>query len=230
MGFQPAVVVGGGDGNDPAVEELDDSVPEVSLQSLLKNGAISAEDFAAAVNAASADGRGQIIGEDGQVLRYVVEHRHQIKEEPGKSEQAITSADRKKAPCENRFHLHSQAIVVQCGKCSRQFDAEEFEKHWEQVHSDRDHFATSTGSSVGTKTCSICDKRLTRKDYLTHFKEKHSDVRLGCPKCPQAYHSPEFLNEHYRHLHLKRPAPPEGTVPSPPPKVKRRIGIIRRSL
>ena len=28
-------------------------------------------------------------------------------------------------------------------------------------------------------------------------------MRLGCPKCPQTYHSPEFLNEHYRHLHLK---------------------------
>lgn len=201
--FQPAVVVGGGDGNDSSVAELDDNVPEVGLHSLLENGAISAEDFAAAVNAASADGRGQIIGEDGQVLRYVVEHGQQIKEEPGKSERDITSADRKKAPCKNRPNLHSQAIVVQCGKCSRKFDAEEFEKHWEQVHSNRDHFAASTGSSVGTKTCSICEQRLTRKDYLTHFKEKHSDVRLGCPKCPQAYHSPEFLNEHYRHLHLK---------------------------
>ena len=41
------------------IAELDDNVPEVSLQSLLENGAISAEDFAAAVNAASADGRGQ---------------------------------------------------------------------------------------------------------------------------------------------------------------------------
>ena len=79
------------------IAELDDNVPEVSLQSLLENGAISAEDFAAAVNAASADGRGQIIGEDGQVLRYVVEHGQQIKEELGKSEQDITSADRKKA-------------------------------------------------------------------------------------------------------------------------------------
>ena len=38
----------------------------MSLQSLLETGAIGAEDFAAAVNAASADGRGQIIGEDGQ--------------------------------------------------------------------------------------------------------------------------------------------------------------------
>lgn len=209
--LETAVVVGGGDdidgaGIDPAASEFDEPPPEVSLQSLLETGAISAEDFAAAVNAASADGRGQIIGEDGQVVRYVLEQEQQIKEEPQASPTSkltITSPDKKKVPGENRQTLHSQRIVVQCGKCSRTFDAEEFEKHWEQVHSDGDNFEAASGSSGGTKTCSICDKRLTRRDYLTHFKEKHSDVRLGCPKCPQTYHSPEFLNEHYRHLHLK---------------------------
>ena len=41
------------------IPEFDEPPPEVSLQSLLETGAISAEDFAAAVNAASADGRGQ---------------------------------------------------------------------------------------------------------------------------------------------------------------------------
>ena len=34
----------------------------------------------------------------------------------------------------------------------------------------RDNFEAASGSSGGTKTCSICDKRLTRRDYLTHFK------------------------------------------------------------
>ena len=39
--------------------------------------------------------------------------------------------------------------------------------------------------------------------YKLLFQEKHSDVRLGCPKCPQTYHSPELLNVHYKHFHLK---------------------------
>ena len=41
-----------------------------------------------------------------------------------------------------RQTVHSQRIVVQCGKCSRKFDAEEFEKHWEEVHSDREDQAS----------------------------------------------------------------------------------------
>lgn len=57
--------------------------------------------------------------------------------------------------------------------------------------------------SAEERECSICQVKLTKKDYLTHFKESHSDVRLGCPKCPQTYHSPELLNVHYRHLHLE---------------------------
>ena len=34
----------------------------------------------------------------------------------------------------------------------------------------RDNFDTTLGSTGGSKTCSICDKRLTKRDYLTHFK------------------------------------------------------------
>ena len=54
------------------------------------------------------------------------------------------------------------------------------------------------------KVCSLCNKMLSRKDYLTHFKVAHTDVRLGCPKCPQTYHSPELLNVHYRHFHAQQ--------------------------
>ena len=52
--------------------------------------------------------------------------------------------------------------------------------------------------------CTLCNKKLSRKDYLTHFKAAHTDVRLGCPKCPQTYHSPELLNVHYRHFHAQQ--------------------------
>ena len=51
----------------------------------------------------------------------------------------------------------------------------------------------------------MCNRTLSRKDYLTHFAHAHTDVRLGCPKCPQTYHSPELLNVHYRHFHAQQP-------------------------
>ena len=57
------------------------------------------------------------------------------------------------------------------------------------------------------KVCSLCNRTLSRKDYLTHFKDAHAEVRLGCPKCPQTYHSPELLNLHYRHFHAQQPQP-----------------------
>ena len=45
----------------------------------------------------------------------------------------------------------------------------------------RDNFDAAPGSSVGTKTCSICDKRLTRRDYLTHFKVGFENTLSGDP-------------------------------------------------
>ena len=108
-------------------------VPEVSLQALLANGAISPDDFAAAVNAASADGRGQIIGEDGQLVRYVVrqeveeeeEEAVEVKEEPVEERQPTDKVSSTVAGGGNP--QHSQRIVVQCGKCGVTFDAEDFE-------------------------------------------------------------------------------------------------------
>ncbi len=54
-----------------------------------------------------------------------------------------------------------------------------------------------------SKECTVCGKSIFKRDYLSHFKSEHADVRLGCPKCPQTYHSPELLNVHYKHFHLK---------------------------
>ena len=61
----------------------------------------------------------------------------------------------------------------------------------------------------------MCSKLLSRRDYLTHFKEAHAEVRLGCPKCPQTYHSPELLNVHYRHFHTQQPQAPATTFSAP---------------
>ena len=62
--------------------------------------------------------------------------------------------------------------------------------------------------------CSLCNRTLSRKDYLTHFKDAHTEVRLGCPKCPQTYHSPEMLNLHYRHFHAQ-PQQEQGQTQKP---------------
>ena len=70
----------------------------------------------------------------------------------------------------------------------------------DEVHRERPH----ASGGVEAKVCVICRKTLSRRDYLSHFKESHADVRLGCPKCPQTYHSPELLNVHYKHFHLRR--------------------------
>ena len=87
-----------------------------------------------------------------------------------------------------------QEYLIQCDKCARTFKPQDFERHLDEVHRE----------GPDGKNCSICDKQLNKREYLTHFKECHSDVRLGCPKCPQTYHSPELLNVHYKHFHLKK--------------------------
>lgn len=51
------------------------------------------------------------------------------------------------------------------------------------------------------QVCTICHKVMTKKGFGRHFKDAHADIRLGCPKCSQTYHSPELLNVHYRHYH-----------------------------
>ena len=203
-----AVVVGGGlPGQTGPAESGQHAVPEVSLQTLLANGAISPDDFAAAVNAASADGRGQIIGEDGQLVRYVVRQEAEeeegaaaeVKEEPPPEKEAADKASLTTAVAGGGDPQHSQRIVVQCGKCGVTFDAEDFETHWEEAHAtDRDAAFEEAGD---TKTCSICYRRFTSNDYLTHFKVG----RLG--KSGGVYVFPSSLSS----LHSKIPVVPESS-------------------
>ncbi len=89
-----------------------------------------------------------------------------------------------------------EQYLVQCAKCGRTFKPEDFERHFEEVHKE-------APAEEEAKPCSVCGKDVAKRDYLAHFKAEHSDVRLGCPKCPQTYHSPELLNVHYKHFHLK---------------------------
>ena len=36
---------------------------------------------------------------------------------------------------------------------------------------------------------------------MIHYKSRHQGYKLGCPRCPQTYHSPELLHVHFKHFH-----------------------------
>ena len=100
--------------------------------------------------------------------------------------------------------------MVECAKCTHSISAKDYDKHLKEVH--------SSGSAT---TCSLCKKVLTKDEYLTHFKVRnidlhcqmlelqnvtsfqdyHSDVKLGCPKCPQTFSSTKLLRLHYKKYH-----------------------------
>ena len=64
----------------------------------------------------------------------------------------------------------------------------------------------------GLKKCAICHlPSRSKKEYLSHYKQRHSGYKLGCPKCPQTYHSPELLHAHYTHFHLRGTPIVQGT-------------------
>ena len=52
-----------------------------------------------------------------------------------------------------------------------------------------------------SSACSICNLVLSQEEYLTHFEEYHSEVQLGCPKCPSTFSSPDLLRNHYKQFH-----------------------------
>lgn len=96
--------------------------------------------------------------------------------------------------------------IIQCNKCWETFLATEFEDHFNS------HHGSGVGSSdqvviaqdPGLKKCAICHlPSRSKKEYLSHYKQRHSGFKLGCPKCPQTYHSPELLHAHYTHFHLR---------------------------
>ena len=89
------------------------------------------------------------------------------------------------------------AELLQCGKCEKTFHAADFEAHFTEVHMNEQPAVDSN------KVCPICQLELNKQEYVTHFKEEHPDVRLGCTKCDHTYHDPELLNAHYRLHHAE---------------------------
>ena len=74
------------------------------------------------------------------------------------------------------------------------------------------------------KKCAICHlPSRSKKEYLIHYKQRHSGYKLGCPKCPQTYHSPELLHAHYTHFHLRGTPIFQGT-----PSSNKRAHILLR--
>ena len=58
--------------------------------------------------------------------------------------------------------------------------------------------------SNSSRNCTICDKMLSKDEYLKHFREYHSDIKLGCPKCPSTFTSSELLQKHYQNNHQNK--------------------------
>ena len=110
--------------------------------------------------------------------------------------------------------------LIQCNKCWQTFLSGEFEDHYNTWHKDdpvlnESEFDKQKAADynlkaeqvvivndTGFKKCAICDlPSRSKKEYLLHYKAKHKGFKLGCPRCPQTYHSPELLQAHFKHLH-----------------------------
>ena len=94
--------------------------------------------------------------------------------------------------------------LIQCNKCWETFLADEFEDHFKEAHEHSEEGEIVIPQDPGFKECAICGlPSRNKKEYLVHFKSAHAGYKLGCPKCPQTYHSPELLHVHYKHFHLR---------------------------
>ena len=89
--------------------------------------------------------------------------------------------------------------MVECTKCSRKLDAEDFDKHVREVHSVPEK---AKGDQSSTTTCSFCARVLSKEEYLTHFKVgiqtpifMEAFVYLkGCMTPKKLSFPPSFLN------------------------------------
>ena len=94
--------------------------------------------------------------------------------------------------------------VIQCNKCWETYLADDFEDHYKEAHETSDEGDVVIAQDPGFKECAICGlPSRSKKEYLIHFKTSHAGFKLGCPKCPQTYHSPELLHVHYKHFHQR---------------------------
>ena len=100
-------------------------------------------------------------------------------------------------------------------------EAEQEEEAQIEVDKNQEEMEEHSAKDVYGSTCSICNRVFNKDEYLTHFKVRnidwhcqmlelrnmtsfqdyHSDVKLGCPKCPQTFSSTKLLRSHYKTYH-----------------------------
>ena len=121
------------------------------------------------------------------------------------------------------FKDYHSDVKLGCPKCPQTFSStDRLRSHYKSSHqqmslsgvksnseskptdSDSDRHQEEVTSPKDITTCSICNQVFSKDEYLTHFKEYHSEVRLGCPKCPSNFSSPDLLREHFKKVHQSK--------------------------
>jgi len=183
---------------------------------------------------------GHLMQQQNQVLsdqKEALEIEQQELVEPEREEEeegapGILVTDKSTAP--KSVTLKTDAIaelqpgtIIQCNKCWETFLATEFEEHFNSHHESAGGSSSDQvviAQDPGLKKCAICHlPSRSKKEYLIHYKQRHSGYKLGCPKCPQTYHSPELLHAHYTHFHLRGTPIFQGT-----PSSNKRAHILLR--
>lgn len=165
--------------------------------------------------------------ENDNVIEQEAEQQEVVQEE-SKEEITETEAPKeveKEEQVKTSVVLNQSAIgnlqpgtLIQCNKCFNTFLATEFEQHYLSTHEnadgENDQEQVVIAADTGFKKCAVCQlPSRSKKEYLLHYKAKHPGYKLGCPQCPQTYHSPELLNVHFKHFHERQAAAVQPAQP-----------------
>ena len=110
----------------------------------------------------------------------------------------------------SRIHQQNESTQVKSRKRSDKYLECKKPDEYRPEHYVSKEVATKGVQITNYKICDICKQHFeSLSNYFTHLKDEHPNVVVGCPLCPQSYHSPELLNIHYNHSH------PDGKIEKP---------------